>query len=101
MPIEIYREMQPTYEDKCLILRSVRWWCCEFTNDREDLNGNEWSGRPQTSLTPDNIAHVDAMVKVDRRVHLKLISKELGISYGSVYDIARFHVGGCLSCWMT
>jgi hypothetical protein len=30
-------------------------------------------------LTPDNIACVDAMVKVNQRVHKKLISKELDI----------------------
>jgi hypothetical protein len=82
-PIEIHREMQPTYRDKCLTLRSVLWWCCEFTND-QDLNDNEWSGRPCTSLTLDNIARVDAMVQADQRVHLKLISRDLGNSYGSV-----------------
>jgi hypothetical protein len=87
-PTEIHREMQPTYGDKCLALRSVRWWCCEFINAREDLN-DEWSGRTDTSLTSNNIARMDAMVKVDRRVHLKVISKELGISYGRVYDIVQ------------
>jgi hypothetical protein len=33
------------------------------------------------------------MVKVDRRVHLKVISKELGISCGSVYDIVHDSLG--------
>jgi transposase len=82
-------EIQPTYGATCLALRSVRWWCCEFTNGREDLNDNERSGRPRTSLTPGNSARVDTMVKADRCVHLKLISKELGISYASVYDIVH------------
>jgi hypothetical protein len=36
---------------------------------------------------------VYAMVKADRRVHLNLISKELGISYGSVYGIVRDFLG--------
>jgi hypothetical protein len=53
-PTEIHREMQPTYGDKCLALRSVRWWCCEFINGQEDLNDNERSGRPRASLTSDN-----------------------------------------------
>jgi hypothetical protein len=53
----------------------VWWWCCEFTNVREDLNDNERLGWPRTSLTPNNIARVDATVKADWRVHLKLISK--------------------------
>jgi hypothetical protein len=58
----------------------------EFTNGREDLNDSEQSGRPRTSLTLKNIACMDAMVKADRRVHMKLISKEFGISYSNVYD---------------
>lgn len=29
-PIEIYREMQPTYGERCLALRSARWWCCDL-----------------------------------------------------------------------
>lgn len=44
-------------------------------------------------LTLDNIARVDAKVKADRRVHLKLISKELGILYGSVCDIVHNSLG--------
>jgi hypothetical protein len=48
----------------------------------------------------DNIACVDANVKVDRCMHLKLISKELGILYGSVYDIIhnslRYRKVSCL-----
>ncbi|XP_033609027.1 histone-lysine N-methyltransferase SETMAR-like [Cryptotermes secundus] len=90
MPIEIHREMQLTYVDKCLALRSVWWWwCSKFTNGWEDLNDNERLGQPLTSLTLDNTARVDAMVKADWCVHLKVISKEPGILYGSVYNIIR------------
>ncbi|XP_023721486.1 histone-lysine N-methyltransferase SETMAR-like [Cryptotermes secundus] len=94
-PIEIHREMQPTYWDKCLALRSVWWWCCEFTNGQEDLSDIERSGHPRTSLTLDNIARVDAMVNADRRVHLKVISKELGSSQGSVYGSLGYHKVSC------
>ncbi|CAN7992534.1 unnamed protein product, partial [Ixodes pacificus] len=85
--------MQPTYGQRCLALRSVRWWCCEFAKGREDLHDNERSRRPRSSLT-DDISRVDAMLKADRRVHIKDISREFGISYGSVYDI----VYGSLGC---
>ena len=39
-PIEIYRGMQPTYGERCLALRSMRWWCSEFENGRENPNDN-------------------------------------------------------------
>ena len=38
-PIEIHRGMQPTYGERCLALRSMRW-CSEFENGRENLNDN-------------------------------------------------------------
>jgi hypothetical protein len=41
----------------------------------------------------DNTARVDAIVKADQHVHLKVISKELGILYGSVYDIVHDSLG--------
>jgi hypothetical protein len=107
-PIGTRKEMQPMYGDKCLALRSVRWWCCELTNGRQDLNDNERSGLPRSSLTLGNTACVDAIVRADRLVHLKLVFKELDISYDNLTNIihdslviARFHVGVCLSCLMT
>ncbi|CAN8004188.1 unnamed protein product [Ixodes pacificus] len=74
--------MQPTYGERCLDLRSVRWWCCEFDEGREDLQDNERSGRPRSSLTDDNVSRVDAMVKTDPRVHHKDISRELAFCKG-------------------
>jgi hypothetical protein len=36
---------------------------------------------------------VEAMAKEGWRVHLKLISEELGISYGNIYDIVHDSLG--------
>ena len=73
-PVEIHREMQPTYGERCLALRSVRWWCSEFKNGRENLNDNERAGRPRVSVTDHNTARAGAMVKTDRRVRIKDIA---------------------------
>ena len=61
-PIEIHRGMQPTYGERCLALRRVRWLCSEFENGRENLNDNEHAGRPRVSVADDNTARVGAMV---------------------------------------
>lgn len=92
-PIEIHREMQPTYGERCLALRSVRWWCSEFENGRENLHDNERAGRPRLSVTDDNTARVDAMVKAERRVRIKDIAQELDISFGSAFDIIHECLG--------
>ena len=75
--------MQSTYGERCLALRSVRWWCSEFENGRENLNDNERAGRPHVSVTDDNTARVGAMVKAERHVRIKDIAQEHDISFGS------------------
>ena len=93
MPIEIHRGMQPTYGERCLALRSVRWWCSEFENGRENLKDNERAGRPRVSVTDHNTARVGAMVKADRRVRIKHIAEELDISFGSAFNIIHECLG--------
>ena len=52
------------------------------------MKDNEHSGRPTTSLTDDNIATVDKMVK-DRKVTSWLIADTLGILKTVVLLILR------------
>ena len=84
-PVEIHRGMQPTYGERCLTLRSVRLWCSEFENGRENLNDNERAGRPRVSVTDDNTARVGAMVKGVRRLRIKDIAQELDISFVNAF----------------
>ena len=83
--------MQPTYGERCLALRSVRWCCSEFKNGRENLNDNERAGRPTVSVTDDSTARVGAMVKAEWRVRIKDIAQELDISFGSAFNINHEH----------
>ena len=85
--IEIHRGTQPTYGERRLALRSVRWWCSEFQNGRENLNDNERTGRPRVSVTDENTARVGAMVIAERRMLIKDIAQELDISFGSAFNI--------------
>ena len=86
-PIKIHRGMQPTYGERCLALRSVRWWCSEFENGSENVNDNEHAGRPHVSATDDNSARMGVMVKPERRMRFKDIAQELDISFGSAFNI--------------
>jgi len=47
------------------------------------------SGQPSTSRTPDMIERVRQMLAQDRRVTLRLMAEELGISKGMVHNIVR------------
>ena len=92
-PIEIQRGMKLTYGERCLALRSVRWWSSEFENGRENLNDNERAGRPRVSVTDHNTTRVGAIVKTDRRVRIKDIAQELDISFGSAFNIIQECLG--------
>ena len=92
-PIEIHRGMQPTYGERCLALRSVRWWWSEFESGRENLNDNELVGRPHVSVTDDNTARVGAMMKTEQHMHIKDIVQELDISFGSAFIIIHECLG--------
>ena len=85
--IEIHRGMQPTYGERCLALRSVRWWYSEFENGRENLNDKERAGRPRVSVTDENTARMDAIVKAERHMRIKDIAQELDISFGRAFNI--------------
>ena len=93
MPFKIHRGIQPTSGESCLALRSVRWWCSEFENGRENLNDNECAGRPRVSVTDHNTACVGAMVKTDWQVCIKDIAQELDISSGSAFNIIHECLG--------
>ena len=92
-PIKIHRGMQPTYGERCLALRSVRWWCSEFENGSENLIDSERAGRLRVSVTDDNTAHVGEMVKAEWCVRIKDIVQELHISFGSAFNIIHECLG--------
>ena len=92
-PIEIQRGMQPTYVERCLALRSLRWWWSEFENGSENLNDNERAGGLRVSVTNHNTARVGAMLKTDRRVRIKDIAQELDISFRSAFNFIHECLG--------
>ena len=77
----------PSTGEKCFALKSLRWWCSEFENGRDNLNDNERARRPRLSVTDDNTTRVGAMVKAERRVRIKDIAQEHNISFVSAFNI--------------
>jgi len=80
--------IQKAYGDAALSWITIFEWHKRFREGRESVKDNEHSGRPTTSLTDDNIATVDKMVK-DRKVTSWLIADTLGILKTVVLLILR------------
>ncbi|GBO01788.1 Putative uncharacterized protein FLJ37770 [Araneus ventricosus] len=66
-------------------------WFKRF-RDGKDVEDEPRSGRPPTSITPDNIERVRRMLADDRRLSLRMMAEELKISLDSVSNIICEHL---------
>jgi histone-lysine N-methyltransferase SETMAR len=86
-PKTIHEEMLAVYHDGCPSYDVVKHWCRQFKCGRLSIHDEPRSGRPSTSCDDDMIQKVEKMILEDRRIKVKNIAAELGISQGSVFDI--------------
>lgn len=75
------------YGDECVTLRVVYKWFRRFESGQESIEDQERCGRPSTSKTADHIEAIGALVRANRRLTIREISEDSGISYGSVQSI--------------
>ena len=61
----------------------VQLWYNRFKGDREDVNDDARSGRPSTSTTDENIEAVKKMILDNRRITIREVADDVGISFGS------------------
>ena len=68
-------------------------WFKRFRDGKETTEDEPRSGWPLTSRTPDMIERVRQMLAQDRRVTLRLMAEELGISKDTVHTIVHEDLG--------
>ena len=59
----------------------VQLWCNRFKESREDLNDDARPGRPSTSATDENIEAVKKMILDNRRITIREVIDDVGISF--------------------
>ncbi|UYV77493.1 hypothetical protein LAZ67_15001262 [Cordylochernes scorpioides] len=69
--------------------RRVFEWYKRFKEGREETADNERSGRPSTSTTPEKVDKVLELVREDRRITVREVAEEVGISFGSTQSIMK------------
>ena len=62
-------------------------WYKRFQDGREDVEDDERPGRPSTSTTDENVEKVKEMVMNDRRITVREVADDVGISIGSCHEI--------------
>ncbi|UYV65557.1 hypothetical protein LAZ67_3004689 [Cordylochernes scorpioides] len=64
-----------------------------FKEGREESADNERSGRTSTSTTPEKVDKVLELVREDRRINVREVAEEAGISFGSTQSIVKDILG--------
>ncbi|UYV62392.1 hypothetical protein LAZ67_2000365 [Cordylochernes scorpioides] len=82
-----------TYGDAVMSRRRVFEWYKRFKEGREETAGNESSGRPSTSTTPEKADKVLELVREDRRITVREVAEKAGISFGSTQSIMKDILG--------
>ena len=62
-------------------------WSDRFQDGREDVEDDERPGRPSTSTTDENAEKVKEMVMSTRRITIREVVDDVGISIGSCHEI--------------
>ena len=83
-PIEIHQQLSETCNDGVIDVKNVRAWVRQFKEGRTSCENKPKEPRPRTSRSEDMIARLEQMVMEDRRLTVKQIDANAGISVGSV-----------------
>jgi len=86
-PIEIHQQLSETCNDGVMDMKNVRSWVRQFKEGRTSCENKLKEPQPRTSRSEDMIARVKQMVMEDRRLTVKQIAANAGISVGSVDTI--------------
>ncbi|UYV72971.1 hypothetical protein LAZ67_10001333 [Cordylochernes scorpioides] len=90
---EIFWMLQTGYGDAVMSRKRVFEWYKRFKEGREETADNERSGRSSTSTTPEKVDKVLKLVREDRRITVREVAEEAGISFGSTQSIMKDILG--------
>jgi [histone H3]-lysine36 N-dimethyltransferase SETMAR len=84
---ETIQMLSSAYGESSMTKSRVHVWYNRFKNGQEQVLSQERSGRPTTSVTDDKKNKVDDLVRQNRRITVRDIEEEVGISFGSAQSI--------------
>ncbi|UYV79170.1 hypothetical protein LAZ67_17001333, partial [Cordylochernes scorpioides] len=93
IPKEAYKNCFDNWEKRWRCRRRVFEWYKHFKEGREETADNERSGRPSTSTMPEKVDKVLELVREDRRITIREVAEEAGISFGSTQSIMNDILG--------
>ena len=85
----IYHKMQAVYGNACVSKTTVNDWTTQFRQGRQSTADLARPARSRVATTPAYIAAVEAAVRSDRHLSMKVIAANLYISVGTVHFIIQ------------
>ncbi|XP_035205725.1 uncharacterized protein LOC118180767, partial [Stegodyphus dumicola] len=83
---ENYRRMQNVYGMKCMKRRSVFRWLRDFRSARSSTDDTP---RPDQAHVVKQVADMDRLVKMNRRITTREIAKKMSMSIRSMHTVLR------------
>ncbi|XP_054720515.1 protein GVQW3-like [Uloborus diversus] len=86
---ETIRKIQQVFGEDAMGVTQIKEWFNRFKNGRTSEESDERSGRPQTARSAAVVERVRNLVMTDRRLTVREIAQEVGVSKDSAYAILR------------
>ena len=77
--------LRTPYGDSVLSSAQVFRWHKAFKDGTESVEDEQHAGRPSTSRTENNVAHVKAVLDRDRHLNVRLIEEKVGLPKTDVH----------------
>jgi histone-lysine N-methyltransferase SETMAR len=74
-------------------IRTIQRWVAAFRGGKFDVDDDERTGRPSTACTDANVTLVESKVKENRRITIRALMEETGLSHGTVERILTETLG--------
>ena len=95
---KVCKILTKVYGESTMSKTRVYEWYKRFQDGRADVEDDERPGRPSTSTTDENAEKVKEMVMNDRRITIREIANDVGISIGSCLKIHGKTIHGFCTC---
>ena len=86
---EMWKMLQQAFGDECMSQTQCFEWYNHFKAGRISMDEDPRSGRPSTSTDDIHIDAVHDLILQNRRLTIREIAKDVGISFGSYQAILR------------
>ena len=86
-PSETLEMLRRAYGEATLSSAQVFRWRKAFKEGRENVEDDHRSGRPSTSTTDESVSKVRSALAMDRRLTVRMIADEVGMSKDTVHRI--------------